>query len=392
MRLSTAGRIGLILSFVLALVVSVFVGYAFASDRASYNLIPDNTSIAGVDVSGMTAEEATKAVEDYTASRQSASVNFSLVDPETQTAYPVSLTATVKYDVATAVETAIARRQDTAALSRITSEITNAPVEQVDIPLEEQSLAVDSTPIREAVESLAPAYVSDPVDASRTFNNDNTVTITPETYGTAIDVDATVAAAETTLSQAVATSPSLANLASRAISSPLTMTYTAPAVTVDSFPYAIIIDYAEFTLYVFDGDQVIWQCYIGYGRGWEDGVNYDSPTGLHYIDYFDPSPTWSNPDPTGWGAGYKDFYAGGEEGNPLGSRAMKVSDASMVFIHGVSDYGIVGQRLSHGCINVYDPEVIDLYNLLYDNAVEHDSLSVGGAGEPIYVYFHNYPG
>ena len=76
----------------------------------------------------------------------------------------------------------------------------------------------------------------------------------------------------------------------------------------------------------------------------------------------------------------------------MGSREMKISDAYLVFIHGVTDPNCIGNRLSHGCINVWDSQVIELYDLLYANATAHNSSSVGGDGEPIYVNFINYPG
>lgn len=388
MRLNIAARAGLVAAFVVAVCLCLAVGRAFANDRATYDLIPEQTYISGVDVSGMTREQATQALQSYVA-QHSASMQVTLVDPDTQATYPITLSSYVTCDVDAAVEQAVGLRHAQSALSRIIDDATDAEPVRTDIDL---AYTTDTSEVRPQVEALAAAVNTQPTDATRTFNDDNTVTVVPETYGVSLDVDATVAAVEDALDTAASQADRVDQLAATPVSAQLVTTPVAPAVTADMFPYGVIIDYAQFMLYVFDGEQMIYSVQIGYGRGWEDGVNYSSPEGMHYIEYFDPAPTWTNPDPTGWGKDYKAFYAGGEEGNPLGSRAMKINDAPMVFIHGVTDPNCIGNRLSHGCINVWDSDVIQLYQLLYDDAVAKGSSSVGGSGEPVYVYFHNYPG
>ncbi len=364
------------------------VGKAYADVTSSSDVIPDQTYISGLNVSYLTADEATDLVSSYVDS-WTAGLGMSLTDPQTGATYTIDLSSGVSCDVDAAVSEATGRNGGVSLVTRVLDEVAGAEPERKDIAL---AYTFDDSVIQPQVEQLAAAVHVDAVDAARTFNDDNTVTLTAESAGRDLDVATTVAAAQAAVDQAVAASPTLQQLAGATITSTLTTVALEPAVTLDSMPYAVIVDYAQFMLYVFDGDRMIYSVMIGYGRGWEDGVNYSSPEGLHYIEYFDPAPTWTNPDPTGWGKDYKAYYAGGEEGNPLGSRAMKVSDAPMVFIHGVTDPNCIGNRLSHGCINVWDDDVIQLYQLLYDNAVAKGSSSVGGSGTPVYVYFHNYPG
>lgn len=388
MKLNVAARTGLVAAFLAAVCLCLAVGRAFANDQATYDIIPEQTYISGVDVSGMTGQEATQALQSYVA-QHSSGIQVTLTDPATQATYPLTLSSYVTCDVDGAVEQAVELNHRRSALSRILNDATDAEPVRTDINL---AYTTDTSEVRPQVEALVATVNTVPTDASRTFNDDDTVTVVPETYGVALDVDATVANVEAALDAASAKADRIDQLGAAPVAAQLVTAPVAPTLTADMLPYGVIVDYAQFMLYVFDGEQLIYSVPIGYGRGWDSGVNYSSPEGLHYIEYFDAAPTWTNPDPTGWGKDYKAFYTGGEEGNPLGSRAMKINDAPMVFIHGVTDPNCIGNRLSHGCINVWDSDVIQLFQLLRDDAVAKNSSSTGGTGEPVYVYFHNYPG
>ncbi len=54
------------------------------------------------------------------------------------------------------------------------------------------------------------------------------------------------------------------------------------------------------------------------------------------------------------------YVAGGDPRNPLGPRAMYLGH-SMYRIHGTDAPQTVGQEVSHGCIRMYNLDVIDLY-------------------------------
>lgn len=389
MRLNTASRIGLVAAFIAVLGLCVAIGTAFAHDKATYDLIPEETYIAGINVSGMTADEATQVVSAYAASHAS-DFSISLTDPDTGISYPLGLSAGVTYDVETAVALAVERNHNTPVLTRVLSSLADSQAERVDIDL---SYTVDKSAVSDGITTLASMIHVDAANAWREFNDDNTVVVHPEVVGRDLDVEATTTAATAAIQQVLDSSSSLSELASASVEVPMTVITTQPEVTVSGMPYSVIIDYSKYMLYVFDGETMIYSVMIGYGRGWEDGVNYSSPSdGLHYVEYFDRAPTWTNPSPNGWGKDYEAFYAAGDPENPLGSRAIKVSDAPLVFIHGVNNAACIGNRLSHGCINVWDSDVIVLFQLLYDSAVEKDSLSVGGTGEPVWIYFHDYPG
>lgn len=55
------------------------------------------------------------------------------------------------------------------------------------------------------------------------------------------------------------------------------------------------------------------------------------------------------------------YVPGGHPRNPLGPRAMYLG-SSMYRIHGTDAPWTVGQEVSHGCIRMYNDDVVDLYN------------------------------
>jgi lipoprotein-anchoring transpeptidase ErfK/SrfK len=73
-------------------------------------------------------------------------------------------------------------------------------------------------------------------------------------------------------------------------------------------------------------------------------------------------PTWVNPDPEGWGASMPAMIPPGPS-NPLGLRAINWS-ASGIRFHGTSDIGSIGTPASHGCVRMYNEDVIELYDMV----------------------------
>jgi lipoprotein-anchoring transpeptidase ErfK/SrfK len=54
------------------------------------------------------------------------------------------------------------------------------------------------------------------------------------------------------------------------------------------------------------------------------------------------------------------FIPGGSPHNPMGAAAMGLSRGNYA-IHGTNDPGSVGHFVSHGCIRMYNEDVLDLY-------------------------------
>ena len=379
MTLNTVSKVSIGAAFAIVLLLGSLAGFAFARDNATYNQAPLNTYVESVDISGMTADEAKQAIGEYLASHGN-TLMLHVVDEVTGTTVDVPFNAGISYDIDKAVETAIAYNHDTPALQRIINSATGTSSERHDIQLE---FDLDASDLHGNIAAVAPSFHVEPVDASRDFNDDNTVTLHPEVIGRDLNVDSTYATAKDQIDAAVAGMSSVAELMSTDFTVSASIIETPPYLTIAEMPCSITVDYSQFMVYVFDGDQIIYACPCGYGCGYDAELNdkYDSPEGLHYINDKIYEPVWYNPEPNGWG---KDLpaYLEGEE-SLLGLRALGVSDAPMIYLHGVRDYGLLGRRGSHGCINIANEDIVNIYDLI----PELDTIK-----DEVWVYFHDYPG
>ena len=71
------------------------------------------------------------------------------------------------------------------------------------------------------------------------------------------------------------------------------------------------------------------------------------------------NPSWHNPAPNGWGAGMPLVIPPGP-GNPLGTRALRLNSPG-ILIHGTFNAASIGTFASHGCIRMRISDSIDLF-------------------------------
>jgi lipoprotein-anchoring transpeptidase ErfK/SrfK len=118
----------------------------------------------------------------------------------------------------------------------------------------------------------------------------------------------------------------------------------------------IVIKTSERRLYyvVSDGKAIRYPVGVGRrGMAWSGTASIDGK----YI-----SPGWSAP------ASIRRDYArepavipGGSPRNPMGAAAMTLSGGGEYAIHGTNAPGSVGGFVSHGCIRMYNQDIMDLY-------------------------------
>jgi lipoprotein-anchoring transpeptidase ErfK/SrfK len=84
-------------------------------------------------------------------------------------------------------------------------------------------------------------------------------------------------------------------------------------------------------------------------------------SGVSYVSQKRENPTWTptadmrRENPT-----LPSYVAGGDPRNPLGVRALYLGE-SLSRIHGTDAPWLIGQQVSHGCIRMYNEDVLDLY-------------------------------
>jgi lipoprotein-anchoring transpeptidase ErfK/SrfK len=88
-------------------------------------------------------------------------------------------------------------------------------------------------------------------------------------------------------------------------------------------------------------------------------AGFSTPSGTWKVIDKIVNPSWHNPAPHGWGAGMPLVIPPGP-GNPLGTRALRLNSPG-ILIHGTFNAGSIGTYASHGCIRMRIPDSLDLF-------------------------------
>lgn len=118
----------------------------------------------------------------------------------------------------------------------------------------------------------------------------------------------------------------------------------------------IRVDRGKRKLYLYEDGQLVKTYSVAVGQ-----PAWPSPVGTFVIISKVVNPTWIPPK-SSWAAGEKTTGPGPSD--PLQARVMWLS-APAVGIHGTNEPSSIGQALSHGCIRMRVPDVIDLYNRVF---------------------------
>jgi len=119
----------------------------------------------------------------------------------------------------------------------------------------------------------------------------------------------------------------------------------------------IVVKTSERRLYYVLGDGKAIRYPVGVGKA---GMAW---SGTAYIDGKYIKPAWQAPDSI-----RKDYsrlprvVPSGSGSNPMGAAAMTLSGGGQYAIHGTNAPGSVGHFVSHGCIRMYNSDIMDLYN------------------------------
>lgn len=374
------------LLLVVTLCCAAGIAYAFNLDKKLQGIIPDQTSIDGIDVSGLSREEAQKKLEaEITKKTQGYRLNLQAVKEAAQEPAKDSgseqelqedktqgteALATESIDLSSCISTDFSKQLDEALEPNSKTDLSSKALRVYKYLSKQQSqprslkleYKFNQPSFEEKLKQLASAVAKDPQDASRSISGDK-VSITPEEYGQELPLDASAQIVEQKLAEY--TKEGLPN--NKELSVELPITSTEPSVLASSFGKVITINLSSHKLHLFNGDQREKSYIIGCGK-----PGYETPTGLLKIVNKRKNPSWHNPDPEGWGAEMPEVIGPGPD-NPLGPRALDLNRTA-IRIHGVKNHAKLGISGSHGCINMSFNDVIDLF----------DRVSVG---TPVNVHY-----
>jgi lipoprotein-anchoring transpeptidase ErfK/SrfK len=216
--------------------------------------------------------------------------------------------------------------------------------EELEVPLQ----LADDGPIAALVEQIA-AEIEVPVRDARLGTETGWVEIVPERSGTRVEREPTAAAVR----QAVLSGGDEVEVQTARIS---------PGVTRAAFQQVLLVRQGDRRVYLYEDGQIV--------RNWPAAIgtsDYPTPTGRFRVGAKRFEPTWTNPSPDDWGYGAPASIGPGPS-NPLGPRAINWNRPSgrdsLIRFHGTPDERTIGQAATHGCIRMYNADVIELYDLV----------------------------
>ena len=333
-----------IVVLLLAAILVGLVGFAAYgtttyADRYENKILPGAT-IAGVDVGGMGRDEAIAAVKDAIAPQFDRKIRVTW-RKKTFTATADELGA--MSNTRATVEEALADSEDASFL-----ELAEMRWLDRDFSFNDDiAMRYRRKPVREFIAGVAKDVNAKPVDAALDYSS-GWIKIDRAQKGHQVK-------------EAASTKALVGALRGGNGGASLEVKSTEPVVVPSDFKQALLLRQSEYKLYFYQrvkGKLKIthsWPVAVGTG-------GYPTPTGQYEVTLLRYMPTWVNPDPEGWGASMPDMIPPGP-GNPLGLRAINWS-ASGIRFHGTSDTGSIGTAASHGCVRMYNDDVIELYDMV----------------------------
>ena len=118
----------------------------------------------------------------------------------------------------------------------------------------------------------------------------------------------------------------------------------------------IVVKTRQRRLYYMVSDNTAIEYPVGVGRL---GMAW---SGTAYIDGKYIKPAWSPPDMIRReNPRVPNVIPSGSSANPMGAAAMTLSGSGEYAIHGTNNPGSIGGFVSHGCVRMYNNDILDLY-------------------------------
>jgi lipoprotein-anchoring transpeptidase ErfK/SrfK len=335
-----------VIAAVVGLLLLAGAGGVYAYDHSNAEEIGKGVRVGGVDVSGLTPEQARAKLRSAVLEPLSRPVVVRALGKR-HTLTPKR--AKVAVDIDGSVDAAMQRTRDGNMLSRTWRDVRGEPV---DAELE-LDISYSKRAIKRLVKRVQKEVDKPAVDASVDLESGD-VTPRPSAEGRRLlarklkrqvrkrllDVgDAKTVKARTDVVKPKVTTEELA----------------------DRYPAILIVDRANFKLTLYKKLKSVKTYGIAVGQ-----VGLETPAGLYHIQNKAVDPAWSVPDSDWAGDLAGQVIPGGVPENPLKARWLGIYAGAG--IHGTDADSSIGTAASHGCIRMRIPEVIELYDQVPVNA------------------------
>ena len=336
-----------IVALVALLVLGAAAGYAY--DSTQKDEIAEGVSIAGVDVGGMSAAEAERAVRNQLLRplRHSIRVGY---DGESWDLPGESLK--VHADLDAAVERALAESRDGGLPGRLVRYVSGGEIEEqvgADVTYSQPA-------INRFVRRVAAEVGEEPQDATVSANG-ATLEVVPAENGRKLrdnlltkQLNAAVLNADADHTIAARTNPVMPEVTTKEVAA--------------AYPTYLTLERSTYTLRLWEDLKLAKTYTVAVGQ---EGL--ETPEGLYHIQDKQVEPTWHVPE-SDWAGSLAGQSIPPGPSNPLKARWMGIFEGAG--IHGTEETSSLGTAASHGCVRMAIPDVEELY----------DRVEVG---TPIYI-------
>jgi lipoprotein-anchoring transpeptidase ErfK/SrfK len=329
----------LVTAAVVGLLLLVGAGGVYAYDRAHSEQIGEGVRIGGVDVSGLSPEQAR------------AKLRTAVLDPLSRPVVVRALgkryrltaeRADLTVDVDGSVRSALERSREGNVLARTWRGIRGESLDaEVELDIDYSRRAIDRL-----VERIGKAVDKPAVDATVDLESGD-VTPQPSKKGRRL------------LAKKLKRQVRERLLDVGAVKTVRARTEVVkPEVTTDElaekYPAVLVVNRGAFNMTLYKGLKPAKTYSIAIGA-----IGFDTPAGLYHIQNKAVNPAWSVPNSDWAGELAGTVVPGGVPENPLKARWLGIYDGAG--IHGTDAEGSIGTAASHGCIRMRIPEVIELY-------------------------------
>jgi lipoprotein-anchoring transpeptidase ErfK/SrfK len=328
-----------IAAFGVVLVVALGAAGAYAYDSSRKDKIADGVHIAGVDVGGLSEDEAAALVRKRLLAplRHSLRVSY---DGESWKLPGAKLK--VRADLDQAVKEAVADSQDGGFPGRLVRYVTGGEVTKSISP----KVAYSERSINRFVRHVAEEINREPQNADVEASGDSLEVIAGENGRKLRDNKLTE-----DLNAAV-----LSASAPHAIVADVHA--TKPEVTKSEvaaeYPSYLTLDRSSFTLRLWEHLKLAKTYTVAVGM---EGL--ETPEGLYAIQEKEENPTWHVPD-SAWAGSLAGTTVPPGPANPIKARWMAIYEGAG--IHGTEETYSLGSAASHGCVRMAIPDVEELYD------------------------------
>ena len=338
-RTTSRKRAAVVIAVLVGALALALAGVAYATlgySRSYEGKFLPGTSVAGIDVSGMSSEEALRAVKGEIDPQLDRTITITYENKKWKTT-PRELGA--RGSAKRAIKAAMGAGEATSFMDKFEMRFLD---DRLDF---ERNVAI-SHPGKGAkalIDEIAGRVNVEPVDAVLDYST-GWVEIAEEQSGVTVNKDESFE----DLRKALRRGGERVKVAFKT---------TKPEVTRDDFDQVLLVRHGERKLYLYEDGDIV--------RSWTVAVGepaYPTPTGVYSVTELRYMPTWINPALDGWG---KDMPAqiGPGPDNPLGVRAINWSAAAIRF-HGTENIASLGTAASHGCVRMSNSDVVELYDMI----------------------------